>query len=160
MYVCMKIQREEEFTSRWWSGGGLIGLQNVAQSKDCGVRWNPPMTSIIQPIMMMWAWMILIKNFIPFNFQISKIISESFLLTPLFQNGVWKDGIFDLDSGSIEANSNSGKWLKSSESSGVEIYSGSGSKSRSWSSNPYSFSPNRMWHYKIGDLSSKRQVWE
>ena len=72
--------------------------------------------------------MIFIKNFTPSNFQILKIISESLLLTPLSQNGVWKDKMTDLDSGSTGTNTDSGKWLKSS---GVEIGSGSGSKSRS-----------------------------
>ena len=40
------------------------------------------------------------------------------------------DGMIDLDSGSTGTNIDSGKRLKSSKGSGVEIGSGSGSKSR------------------------------
>ena len=69
-------------------------------------------------------WMLFIKNFIPSNFQISQIISESILSTLLSQNGVWKDGMIDLDLGST---TDSGKWLKSSKGSVVEIGLGSGS---------------------------------
>ena len=47
----------------------------------------------------MYIWMIFIKNFTPSNFQIFKLISESLLSTPLSQNGVWKDGMIDLESG-------------------------------------------------------------
>ena len=75
--------------------------------------------------------MILIKNFIPSNFQISQIISESILSTPLSQNGECKDGMIDLDLGSTLTNIDSGKRLKSSKGSGVKIGSGSGSKLRS-----------------------------
>ena len=48
--------------------------------------------------------MIFIKNFTPSNFQISQIISESILSTPLSQNGVRKDRMIDLDSGSTKTN--------------------------------------------------------
>ena len=73
----------------------------------------------------MYIWLILIKNFTPSNFQISQIVSKSILSTLLSQNGVWKDGIIDLDLGSTGTNTDSGKWLKSSKGSGVEIGSGS-----------------------------------
>ena len=51
--------------------------------------------------------------------------------TALSQNGVWKDRMIDLDLGSTGTNTDLEKWLKSSKGSGVEIGSGSGSKSRS-----------------------------
>ena len=89
MYVCMKqIEREGKSPQSGGSGGGLIGPRNAAQSNLCGVRRNAPEPSIIQPIIMMYIWMIFIKNFTPSNFQIFKIISESLFLTPLSQNGV------------------------------------------------------------------------
>ena len=66
--------------------------------------------------------------------------------TALSQNGVWKDRMIDF--------TDSGKWLKSSKDSGVEIGSGSGCKSRSWNSSPHSFSHNGMW-LNIGDSSSR-----
>ena len=50
----------------------------------------------------MYIWMI--KYFTPSNFKISQIISESTLSSLLSQNGVWKDGMIDLDLGSIETN--------------------------------------------------------
>jgi len=56
---------------------------------------------------------------------------ESILSTPLAQNGVWKDEMIDLNSGSIGTTTDSGIWLKLSEDSGVKIGSGIGSKSRS-----------------------------
>ena len=59
--------------------------------------------------------MILIKNFTPSNFQMSQIISESILSAPLSQNGVWKDGMINLDLGSRETNTDSEKWLNSSK---------------------------------------------
>ena len=93
----------------------------------------------------MWTWMIFIMNFISSNFQILKIISELFLSTPLSQNGM-----IDLDSGT---NTDSEKRLKSSKGSGVEIDSGSGSKSRRWSSSPHSFPHDGMWLSTIGDFS-------
>ena len=98
--------------------------------------------------------MIFIKNFTPSNFQISQIISESILSTPLSQNGVWKDRMIDLDLGSTGTNTDSKKWLKSSKGSGVEIGSGSGSKSSRWNSSPHSFSNNGMW-LNIGNSSSR-----
>ena len=76
----------------------------------------------------MYVWMIFVKNSIPSNFQISQIISESILLTPLSQNRVWKDGMIELDLESTRTNTNSEKWLRSSKDSGVKIGSGSGSK--------------------------------
>ena len=79
--------------------------------------------------------------------------------TALSQNGVWKDGMIDLDLGSMGTNIDSEKWLKSSKGSGVKIGSGSGSKSRSWNSSPHSFPHNRMWH-NISDSSLRRTVWE
>ena len=75
--------------------------------------------------------------------------------TALSQNGVWKDGMIDLDLESKGTNTDSGKWLKSSKGLGVEIGSGSGFKSRSWNSSPHSFSNNRMWLSRIGDSSSR-----
>ena len=42
-----QMKREEKLSHGGGSGGGLIGPQNVAQSKDCGSRKNPPMTSLI-----------------------------------------------------------------------------------------------------------------
>ena len=104
---------------------------------------------------MMYICMIFIKNFIPFNFQIFKIISESLLATPLFQNGVWKDGVIDLGLGSTWTNTDSGTWLKSSKGSEVQIGSGIGSKSRNWNPIPHSFFHNGMWLSKIGDSSSR-----
>ena len=80
---------------------------------------------------------------------------EPILSTALSQNGVWKDGMIDLDLGSTGTNTDSGKWLKSSKGSGVEIGSGSGSKSRSWNSSPHSVPHNGMWLSKIGDSSSR-----
>ena len=74
-------------------GGDLICPRNAAQSNLRGVQRKPPETSIIQPIIIMYIWMIFIKNFTPSNFQNFKIISESILSTPLSQNGVWKDGL-------------------------------------------------------------------
>ena len=65
----------------------------------------------------MYTWIIFIKNLTPSNFQISQINSESILLTPLSQNGVWKDGMIDLDLGSTETNTDSEKWLKTSKGS-------------------------------------------
>ena len=99
--------------------------------------------------------MICIKNLTPSNFQIFKIISESLLSTPLSQNGVWKDGMIDLDSGSTRTNTDSGIWHKSSKGLGVKIGSGIESKSRSWNPIPHSFFLNRMWLSKIGDSSSR-----
>jgi len=29
-------------------GRGLIGAQNAAQSKECGVRMNPPVTTLLK----------------------------------------------------------------------------------------------------------------
>ena len=43
--------------------------------------------------------MIFINHFTPSNFQIFKLILESLLSTPMSQNGVWKDGMIDLESG-------------------------------------------------------------
>jgi len=43
----MKIKSGGKFTSGGGFGGGLIGARNAAQSKNCGVRWNPPVTSLI-----------------------------------------------------------------------------------------------------------------
>ena len=82
------------------------------------------------------------------------IISESLFSTPLSQNGVWKDGMIDLGSGSTWTNIDSGIWLKSSKGSGVKIGSEIGSKSKSWSSSPHSFPHNGMW-LNIGDSSSR-----
>ena len=98
--------------------------------------------------------MIFIKNFTPSIFQISQIILESILSTPLSQNGVWKDGMIDLYLESTGTNTNSGKWFKSSKGLEVEIGLGSGTKSRSWNSSPHSFSHNGMW-LNIGDPSSR-----
>ena len=70
--------------------------------------------------------MIFIMNFTPSNFQIFKIISKSNSSRPLSQNGM-----IDLDSENTGTNTDSGKRLKSSKGSGVEIGSGSGSKLRS-----------------------------
>ena len=50
---------------------------------------------------MIYAFIIFIKTFTLSNFQIVKIISESNLSTPLSKNEIWKDGMIDLDSGSI-----------------------------------------------------------
>ena len=48
MYVCMKqIEREGKTPQGGGSGGGLIGLRNVAQSTFRGVRRNPPEISLI-----------------------------------------------------------------------------------------------------------------
>ena len=80
---------------------------------------------------------------------------ELILSTALSQNGVWKDGMIDLDFGSMGTNTNSEKDLKSSKGSGVEIGSGSGSKSRSWNSSPHLFSHNGMWLSKISYSSSR-----
>ena len=52
-------------------------------------------------------------------------------------------------------NTDSGKGLKSSKGSGVEIDSGSGFKSRRWNSSPHSFPYDRMWLSKVGDFSSR-----
>ena len=84
------------------------------------------MTSIIQPTKMMYIWIIFIMNFTQSNFQIFKLISESILSIPLFQNRVWKYGMIDLDSRSTQTTTDSGSWLKSSKGSGVKICS------RSW----------------------------
>ena len=62
--------------------------------------------------------------------------------------------MIDLNSGSTGTNTDSGRWLKSSKGSGVEIGSGIGSKSRSWNSSPHLFSNNGMW-LNIGDSSSR-----
>ena len=83
-----QIEREEKSPQGGGSGSGLIGPRNAAQSNLRGVRRNPPETAIIQPTIMVYAFMIFIKNFTPSNFQIFKITSESILSTPLFQNGV------------------------------------------------------------------------
>jgi len=104
--------------------------------------------------------MIFIKNFTPSNFQNFKLISESLLSTLLSQNGIWKDGMIDLESGRARTTIDSRKWLKSSKSSGFKICSGSGFKSKSWNTSSHSFSHNGMWHSKIGDSSSRWQVWE
>ena len=87
----------------------------------------------------MYIWMIFIKKFTPSNFHIFKIILKSILSIPLSQNGVWKDGMIDLGSGSAGTNTDLGNWLKSSKGFGVEICSGSGSKSRSWNYSSHSF---------------------
>ena len=79
---------------------------------------------------------------------------KSILSTALSQNGVWKDRMIDLNLESTGTNTDSEKWLKSSKGSGVEISSGSGSKSRSWNSSPHSFPNNGMW-LNIGDSSSR-----
>ena len=71
------------------------------------------------------------------------------------QNGTWKDGMIDFDSGSTRTMIDSENWLKSSEGSGVKICSGSGSKSRSWNPIPHSFPHNGIWFSKIGDLCSR-----
>ena len=63
--------------------------------------------------------------------------------------------MIDLDLESTGMNIDSENWLKSSKGSGVKICLGSGSKSRSWNSSPYSFSHNGMWISKIGDSSSR-----
>ena len=63
--------------------------------------------------------------------------------------------MIDLDLGNTGTNTDSGKWLKSSKGSGVEIGSESESKSRSENSSPHSFSHNRMWLSKIGGSSSR-----
>jgi len=71
MNVCMyETNREgrEKSPQGGGSGGGLIGPRNAAQSNLCGVRRNPPETSIIQPTRMIYIWMIFIKNFTPSNF--------------------------------------------------------------------------------------------
>jgi len=107
----------------------------------------------------MYIWMIFIKNFTPSNFQISQIISESILSTPLSQNGVWKDGMIDLDLGCTRTNTDSEKWLRLSKGSGVEIGSGSGSKSISWNLSPHSFFNKEMW-LNIGIQVQEWQVWE
>ena len=103
---------------------------------------------------MIYTWMIFIKKFTPSNFQISYLISESILSTPLSQNGVWKDWMIDLDLKSTRTNTDSGKWLTLSKGSGVKIGWGSWSKSRSWNSSPHSFPHNGMW-LNIGDSSSR-----
>ena len=41
--------------------------------------------------------------------------------TALSQNGVWKDGMIDLDLENTETNTDSEKWLKSSKGSGVRV---------------------------------------
>ena len=84
----------------------------------------------------------LFKKLSPSNDQIWKIISESFLSTPLSQNGVWNNGMTDLDSERTGTNIDSRNWLKSSKGSGVKICSVNGSKSRN------SFSLHGMWLYK------------
>ena len=63
--------------------------------------------------------------------------------------------MIDLGSKSTGTNIDSGIWLKLSKGSGVKIGSGIGSKSRSWNSDPHSFSHNGMWLCKIGDSSSR-----
>ena len=68
------------------SGDGLICPRNAAQSNVYGIRRNPPETSKIQPMRMMYICMIFIKIFTLSNFQIFKIISDSILSTPLSQN--------------------------------------------------------------------------
>ena len=133
----------------------MIGPWKVAQSNLRGVWRNSPETSKIQPTRMMYIWMIFIKNLTPSNFQNFKIMSESILSTLLSPNGVWKDGMIDLDSGSTGTNTDLEICLKSSKGSGVKIGSGSGSKLRSWNSSPHSFPHNGMWLSKIGDSSSR-----
>jgi len=63
--------------------------------------------------------------------------------------------MIDLDSGSTRTKTDSGKWLKSSKGSGVNVGSGIGSKSRNWNPIPHSFPHNEMWLSKIGDSSSR-----
>ena len=48
--------------------------------------------------------------------------------------------------------------IKSRKGSGVEIGSGSESKSRSWNSNPHSFHHDGMWLHKVGDSVQEWQV--
>ena len=74
--------------------------------------------------------MILFKKLSPSNFQFSKIILESFCLTPLSDNGVWLLKMIDLGSNEIGTNTDSKIWLRSSQDRtvGVEIGSKMGSK--------------------------------
>ena len=103
----------------------------------------------------MYTWLIFIKNFTRSNFENFKLISELLLSTPLSQNGVWKDGMINLESRRAWTTIDLEKWLKSSNGSGIKIYSESRSKSRSWNSSPHSFPHNGMWLSTIADSSSR-----